>query len=272
MPSTMTSCQCQPPVTICDASDVALMSARPIARRSATVSVRRHRDVSPADRPVGAGVLPTVRHVSSGSEADLGARHEPVLERAGQSQSPRNGQSAPGPSRPSSVRERPARSGRSRIRSAPLCAARPFRRSARAQPHADARDRRRPVRAPAGRDREPDRARHQGRAACTNCGSWVATTRACVRGACVWKGKFVLPGGHVELTSAQFSGLWACRDACCTSVAGLYPGGSGLVFPAACFSPWISLLIAMALAGFVLYWLCHRAVAVTSSAACEQPA
>jgi hypothetical protein len=49
----------------------------------------------------------------------------------------------------------------------------------------------------------------------------------------------VLPGGHVVLTSAQYSGRLPAGMHVGTSVAGLYPGGSGLVFPAAGSSLWI---------------------------------
>jgi hypothetical protein len=190
----------------------------------------------------------------------------------GSSSSPRNGQSGPGPSRPSSSgsgQPDPAARGSGLRRSALLG----------------------PSGAPRGRSRMPMRVivgalsvlllvgtgshivpaikagLHDG-----TRGSWIATTRSCVRGACVWKGKFVLPGGHVVLTSAQYSGRLPAGMHVGTSVAGLYPGGSGLVFPAAGSSLWISLLIAMALALFGLYWSCHRVVAGYLKRRREQPA
>lgn len=84
-------------------------------------------------------------------------------------------------------------------------------------------------------------------------GAWVVTGRTCVRNACTWKGKFVTPGGHVLVTSAQFSGQVPAGTHVGTSVAGLYPGG-GLIFPAAGSDLWISLLIAIVLSLLALVW------------------
>jgi hypothetical protein len=91
-------------------------------------------------------------------------------------------------------------------------------------------------------------------------GSWVATGKTCVRQACTWKGKFVLPHGHVLLTSAQYSGKLPPNIHLGTSIAGLYPGGSGLVFPPTGSDLWISLLIAMVFSILGLYWSCHLLV------------
>ncbi len=91
-------------------------------------------------------------------------------------------------------------------------------------------------------------------------GSWVATARTCARNACTWRGKFVLPNGHVLLTSAQYSGRLPANIHVGTTIAGLYPGGSGLVFPLNGSDLWISLLIAMIFSIIGLYWSCHRLV------------
>lgn len=85
-------------------------------------------------------------------------------------------------------------------------------------------------------------------------GEWVATTKKCVRSACAWKGNFVLPDGHVELTSAQYDGQLPAPVHAGTSVAARYTGGSGLVFPASGSDLWISLLVAMGLSLLGLYW------------------
>lgn len=87
-------------------------------------------------------------------------------------------------------------------------------------------------------------------------GTWVATSRACVRNACTWQGKFVTPGGHVLVTSAQYSGGLPTGTHVGTSVAGLDPGG-GLIFPASGSDLWISLLIALVFSLLGLYWACR---------------
>ena len=88
-------------------------------------------------------------------------------------------------------------------------------------------------------------------------GTWIATSKECVRTACQWKGKFVTPGGHVLLTSAQYSGRLPADMHVGTSIAGLYPGGSGLIFPTSGSDLWISLLIAMLASLVGLYWACR---------------
>jgi len=91
-------------------------------------------------------------------------------------------------------------------------------------------------------------------------GSWVATARTCVRHACTWQGKFVLPSGHVLLTSVEYLGQLPRGIHAGTAVAGLYPGGSHQIFPATGSDLWISLLIAMAFGLLGLYWSSHRVV------------
>ena len=85
-------------------------------------------------------------------------------------------------------------------------------------------------------------------------GFWVATTRKCVRSACTWNGKFV-SDGHVLLSSAQYYGRLPAGIRAGTPVAGLFTGGSGIVFPATGSDLWMSLL-ASASSG------CARAVLV----------
>jgi hypothetical protein len=92
-------------------------------------------------------------------------------------------------------------------------------------------------------------------------GMWVATTQTCHRSACLWTGKFVLPGGHVQVTSAQYAGQLPRAVQAGTRVPALYTGGSGLVFPAAGSSLWIELLIAMLVSALGLYWASHAWVA-----------
>src|ERR1700735_4044490 len=60
-------------------------------------------------------------------------------------------------------------------------------------------------------------------------GTWVATTKTCHRSACIWDGKFVAPGGHVLLTSAQYAGHVPADAHAGTTVPALFTGGSGLV-------------------------------------------
>jgi hypothetical protein len=91
-------------------------------------------------------------------------------------------------------------------------------------------------------------------------GSWVATSKTCERRACTWDGKFVLPDGHVLVSSAQYSGKIPGSIHAGTSVPGLYPGGS-LVFPPTGSDLWISLLIAIGFALVGLWWSCRTLVA-----------
>jgi hypothetical protein len=92
-------------------------------------------------------------------------------------------------------------------------------------------------------------------------GDWVATAKHCVRSACSWSGRFVSPNGHVLLSSAQYAGRLPTGVHAGTHVAALFPGGSGLVYPAAGSDGWISLLVGLALAVIGLYWSSHRLVA-----------
>lgn len=90
-------------------------------------------------------------------------------------------------------------------------------------------------------------------------GSWVATSKTCERHACTWDGKFVLPNGHVLVSSAQYSGKIPASIHAGTSVPGLYTGGS-LVFPPTGSDLWISLLIAIGFALLGLWWSCRKVV------------
>ena len=92
-------------------------------------------------------------------------------------------------------------------------------------------------------------------------GFWVATARRCVRSACTWNGRFVTPDGHVLLPSVQYAGGLPAGVHAGTSVAALYPGGSGVVYPPAGSDGWISMLVVLALALIGLYWSSHRLVA-----------
>ena len=92
-------------------------------------------------------------------------------------------------------------------------------------------------------------------------GHWVATTKHCVRSACTWIGRFVSPNGHVLLSSAQYAGRLPAGIHAGTSLAALFPGGSGLVYPPSGSDAWISLLVVLALAVIGLYWSTHRLVA-----------
>jgi hypothetical protein len=89
-------------------------------------------------------------------------------------------------------------------------------------------------------------------------GFWIATTKRCARSACTWNGKFVTPSGHVVLSSAQFYGRLPTGVRPGSSVAGLFTGGSAIVFPASGSDLWISLLAALVLAALGLYWSSHR--------------
>jgi hypothetical protein len=87
-------------------------------------------------------------------------------------------------------------------------------------------------------------------------GAWVATAEACRRSACVWSGKFVAPGGHVLVTSAQYAGLMPKGIHAGTSVPALFTGGS-LVFPVTGSDLWIELVIGLLVSLLGLYWASH---------------
>jgi hypothetical protein len=89
-------------------------------------------------------------------------------------------------------------------------------------------------------------------------GSWVATGLRCVRKACTWSGKFVLPSGHVQLARAQYDGALPAGAHVGLRIPALYPGGSGLVYPTTGSDQWISLLVAIVVALLGLYWASHR--------------
>jgi hypothetical protein len=91
-------------------------------------------------------------------------------------------------------------------------------------------------------------------------GYWVVTARTCSRKACLWTGKFVLPGGHVQVRSVQYEGQLPAGIHVGTRIAGLYPGGS-LVFPTSGSDLWISLVVAIVVGLLALYWASHRWVA-----------
>ncbi len=92
-------------------------------------------------------------------------------------------------------------------------------------------------------------------------GTWVATTKSCHRSACVWNGKFVDPGGHVLVTSAQYAGHIPTGIHAGTAVPALFTGGSGLVYPVTGSDLWIELLIALLVSLLGLYWSSHKWVA-----------
>lgn len=91
-------------------------------------------------------------------------------------------------------------------------------------------------------------------------GFWVATTKRCARSACTWNGKFVAAGGHVMLSSAQYYGRLPAGIRAGSSVAGLFTGASGIVYPATGSDLWMSLLAALVVAALGLYWSSHRLV------------
>ncbi len=91
-------------------------------------------------------------------------------------------------------------------------------------------------------------------------GYWIATGRTCSRNACLWNGKFVVPGGHVLATKLDYDGAVPTGIHAGTRIAGLYPGGS-LVFPTTGSDLWISLLVAILVGLLGLYWATHRWVA-----------
>ncbi len=72
-------------------------------------------------------------------------------------------------------------------------------------------------------------------------GTWVATTKTCHRSACIWDGKFVTPGGHVLVTSAQYAGHIPTDAHAGTTLPALFTGGSGLVYPVTGSDLWIEL-------------------------------
>jgi hypothetical protein len=92
-------------------------------------------------------------------------------------------------------------------------------------------------------------------------GSWVATTKVCHQSACSWEGKFVAPGGHVLVTSAQYAGPIPPGTQAGTSVPALFTGGSGLVFPVTGSDLWVELLIALLGSLLGVYWASHKWVA-----------
>jgi uncharacterized membrane protein YfcA len=91
-------------------------------------------------------------------------------------------------------------------------------------------------------------------------GFWVATTERCARSACTWSGKFVTASGHVMVSPAQYYGRLPTGIRPGSSVAGLFTGGSGVVFPATGSDLWVSLLAALVVAALGLYWSSHRLV------------
>jgi hypothetical protein len=92
-------------------------------------------------------------------------------------------------------------------------------------------------------------------------GNWVATTQTCHRSACIWNGKFVIPGGHVMMASTHYAGQLPKGTQAGTTVPALFTGGSGLVFPAAGSDLWIGLLIALLASILGLYWASNKLVA-----------
>lgn len=91
-------------------------------------------------------------------------------------------------------------------------------------------------------------------------GYWVVTGRTCSRKACFWTGKFVLPSGHVQVASAQYSGQIPAGIHAGTRIPALYTG-SNLLFPTTGSDLWISLLVAIVVALLGLYWATHRWIA-----------
>jgi hypothetical protein len=92
-------------------------------------------------------------------------------------------------------------------------------------------------------------------------GHWIATTKRCVRSACQWTGRFVSPNGHVVASSVQYTGRIPEATHPGTSIPGLLPAGSTLVFPSTGSDLWIALLVAAVLGILGLYWACHKLVA-----------
>lgn len=86
-------------------------------------------------------------------------------------------------------------------------------------------------------------------------GYWVATSQTCRNNkGCGWTGKFVLPGGHVEIAKTGYNGPLPAGVHAGTRLAALDTGGSGLVFPASGSDLWISMLVATIVALLALYW------------------
>jgi hypothetical protein len=93
-------------------------------------------------------------------------------------------------------------------------------------------------------------------------GAWVATSSECSkRAGCLWHGKFVLSSGRVLIASAQYAGRFPAGLHAGTSLPAIYPGGSGLVFPASGSDLWMSLLAGLIVGLLGLYWASHRWVA-----------
>lgn len=91
-------------------------------------------------------------------------------------------------------------------------------------------------------------------------GYWVAVARTCTRKVCAWTGRFVLPGGHVRLSSAQYAGQLPAGIHAGTKIPALFTG-SGLVFPVTGSDLWISLVVSIVVSLLALYWATHRWVA-----------
>jgi hypothetical protein len=92
-------------------------------------------------------------------------------------------------------------------------------------------------------------------------GHWVATAKHCARSVCSWSGRFVSPNGHVLLSSAQYAGRLPAGVHAGTSIAGLYPGGTSLVYPPTGSDEWISLVVLLVVAAAGLYWSSRPVVA-----------
>ena len=89
-------------------------------------------------------------------------------------------------------------------------------------------------------------------------GSWVATSQRCSKTACIWSGKFVLPGGQVKIASAQYGGRLPLAIHAGSRVPALDTGQAGLVYSANGSDLWISLIIAMAVGALALFWAVRR--------------
>jgi hypothetical protein len=88
-------------------------------------------------------------------------------------------------------------------------------------------------------------------------GYWLVTGRTCRGKACVWTGKFVLPSGHVQVATAQYSGSLPAGIHAGTKIPALYTGG-GLLFPTTGSDLWISLTVALVVALIALYWATRK--------------
>ena len=89
-------------------------------------------------------------------------------------------------------------------------------------------------------------------------GTWVASSQRCSKTACIWSGKFVLPGGQVKIASAQYSGRLPLSIHAGSRVPALDTGQAGLVYSANGSDLWISLIIAMAVGALALFWAVRR--------------